>query len=318
MAQADFTYRTADAATGNRTLAIFSDVTGVAQLREEAAVTGFRVVQTGNLSDFVGGERDRSDVVVLRCTHRTDALFAALDHFGRHMGSSWSHALVVTELELLDSIYAATSDYRASILVGSSPSERLAALSVIRNDLGLDRVRESEPGSETLQHLARQIDDLSAKLSRALDDGGQNRSAFFASPSDDYAAEPAQPSKGQRRSRPPLPDPALVRQLIANRRRRAELFPGNLFADPAWDILLDLTAARAERKRVSVSSLCIASGVPPTTALRWIAQMTEAGLLERIEDDTDRRRAFIALSDDTAAAMARYFDELGRDAYRLT
>jgi hypothetical protein len=37
--------------------------------------------------------------------------------------------------------------------------------------------------------------------------------------------------------------------------------------------------------------------VPPTTALRWIGQMTEAGLLERVEDETDRRRAFIALTD---------------------
>ena len=44
--------------------------------------------------------------------------------------------------------------------------------------------------------------------------------------------------------------------------------------------------------------------VPPTTALRWIAQMTEAGLLERIEDETDRRRAFIALSDRAAEAIA--------------
>ena len=42
-------------------------------------------------------------------------------------------------------------------------------------------------------------------------------------------------------------------------------------------MLLDLTAARAEHTRVSVTSLCIASGVPPTTALRWIGQMSDAG-----------------------------------------
>jgi len=66
-----------------------------------------------------------------------------------------------------------------------------------------------------------------------------------------------------------------------------------------------------------VTSLCIASGVPPTTALRWISQLTEAGLFERIEDDSDRRRAFIALSEKAADAMARYFAELGRGAARL-
>lgn len=81
-------------------------------------------------------------------------------------------------------------------------------------------------------------------------------------------------------------------------------------------MLLDLTAARAEHLRVSVTSLCIASGVPATTALRWIGQMVEAGLFERVEDKTDRRRAFIALTDRAADRMARYFAELGSAARR--
>ena len=102
--------------------------------------------------------------------------------------------------------------------------------------------------------------------------------------------------------------------MVRLRRRRDQLFAGELFADPAWDILLDLTAARAEHTRVSVTSLCIASGVPPTTALRWISQMVEAGLLVRVEDESDRRRAFIELSDKAADSMARYFHELGKAA----
>jgi hypothetical protein len=109
-----------------------------------------------------------------------------------------------------------------------------------------------------------------------------------------------------------LPDPRVVRTIIRQRQMRAKFFDGALFADPAWDMLLDLTAARAEHGRVSVSSLCIASGVPPTTALRWIGQMTCVGLFERVEDETDRRRAFIVLSDTATSAMARYFAELGR------
>ena len=110
---------------------------------------------------------------------------------------------------------------------------------------------------------------------------------------------------------PGLPDPRRIRALIRKRQARARFFEAELFADPAWDILLDLTAARAEGRRVSVTSLCIASGVPPTTALRWIAQMTRQGLLRREEDLVDRRRAFIALSDSAVEAMARYFDATG-------
>jgi DNA-binding MarR family transcriptional regulator len=108
-----------------------------------------------------------------------------------------------------------------------------------------------------------------------------------------------------------------VRRIIRQRQMRARFFDGDLFGDPAWDMLLDLTAARAEHARVSVTSLCIASGVPPTTALRWIGQMTEAGLFQRVEDEADRRRAFIALTDKAADAMARYFAELGSGASRL-
>src|SRR5690606_19028413 len=137
------------------------------------------------------------------------------------------------------------------------------------------------------------------------------------SPSRDFRGEEGEKRKVLRRPRPPLPDPRLVRRIIRQRRLRAKYFGAEFFADPAWDMLLDLTAARAEHARVSVSSLCIASGVPPTTALRWIGQMTEAGLFERQEDETDRRRAFITLSDRAADAMARYFEELGRTAEGL-
>ena len=41
-----------------------------------------------------------------------------------------------------------------------------------------------------------------------------------------------------------------------------------------------------------------------------VAQMVESGLLERTQDREDKRRAFIALSDRTADAMARYFAEV--------
>ena len=107
--------------------------------------------------------------------------------------------------------------------------------------------------------------------------------------------------------RPPLPDPRLVRKIIRQRQARGQFFNARLFSDPAWDMMLDLAAAHAEHKRVSVTSLCIASGVPPTTALRWINQLVQEGIFNRIEDSTDRRRAFIRLSDQAAEAMARYF-----------
>lgn len=119
------------------------------------------------------------------------------------------------------------------------------------------------------------------------------------------------------RARTPLPDPRLVQRIIHQRQLRQRYFERELFADPAWDILLDLAAARAEHRRVSVTSLCIAAAVPATTALRWITQMTAMGILIREPDADDRRRAFIALSDRAADAIARYFDEMGQHAMKL-
>ncbi len=101
-------------------------------------------------------------------------------------------------------------------------------------------------------------------------------------------------------------DAATVRQALRARRLRDSFFHAGLFEDPAWDMLLDLFAAELEHSRVSVSSLCIAAAVAPTTALRWISKMTEAELFVRQPDPQDRRRAFMALSPRASQAMRSY------------
>ena len=108
-------------------------------------------------------------------------------------------------------------------------------------------------------------------------------------------------------------DPASVRRLIRLRRMRDGFFPAELFADPAWDILLDLTAARLEGIAVSVSSLCIAAAVPTTTGLRWIKGMVERGLLLREPDPVDGRRVLISLCDATFDRMIECLSLLRRE-----
>lgn len=99
---------------------------------------------------------------------------------------------------------------------------------------------------------------------------------------------------------------ATLRGIIGSRALRGRYFPSQIFADPAWDILLDLTRAKLDGQQVSVSSVCIAASVPMSTALRWVKQMTEAGLLRRWTDPKDRRRDLIALTETTAAHMRDY------------
>ena len=160
--------------------------------------------------------------------------------------------------------------------------------------------------------MAGRLERLTAAPSHALPSAVQASSPFrFGETGGEVRRSEEGSERLLRATRPALPDPRLVRRIIRQRQHRAHFFDGELFADPAWDMLLDLTAARVEHLRVSVTSLCIASGVPPSTALRWIGQLIDAGLLQRVDDETDRRRAFIALTEKAADAMAGYFAELG-------
>jgi DNA-binding MarR family transcriptional regulator len=135
---------------------------------------------------------------------------------------------------------------------------------------------------------------------------GQVASApmLFRSPERSYAAPPQElNTRGAARI-----SAEQVRALLRARRLRDQVLAQDLFADPAWDILLDLMAAHLEGNKVSVSSLCIAAAVPPTTALRWIQQLTDRGLLERRADPLDGRRIFITLSEVGLSAVQSWFD----------
>jgi len=99
---------------------------------------------------------------------------------------------------------------------------------------------------------------------------------------------------------------ARVKSMIKARRIRERFFPGHMFADPAWDILLNLTLAELECRRVSTSQLCQVAAVPATTALRWIQNMTDNGMLQRRPDSFDARRAFVELTQSALNSMIQY------------
>ncbi|WP_277667686.1 MarR family transcriptional regulator [Novosphingobium lindaniclasticum] len=110
----------------------------------------------------------------------------------------------------------------------------------------------------------------------------------------------------------------LARQTYEDRRRRAKIFQSDdLFGEPAWDILLDLFIAAKERRRVSVTSACIGSAVPSTTALRWITILEKQNLLVREADTGDARRVYVKLSARGYAAMLEYFASASRSVVLL-
>lgn len=139
------------------------------------------------------------------------------------------------------------------------------------------------------EQMSRQVEELRDRLGSAM------RIA------DRLAGPPATPTESQAVSE------QYLRAMLKLRRNRDRFFESDLFADPAWDILLELYASALGQFRVSTSNLCIAAAVPATTALRWIGLLEKEGLIVRRPDPTDGRRQFMMLSEKALAAMNAYF-----------
>jgi DNA-binding MarR family transcriptional regulator len=105
-----------------------------------------------------------------------------------------------------------------------------------------------------------------------------------------------------------------IRSVLKARRQRANFFRADLFADPAWDMLLELYATLLCDRRICVSDLCEASDVPPTTALRWISKLETEGLLIRRGDPFDGRRVWVELSGGGLRAMDAYWGTTAAEA----
>lgn len=80
----------------------------------------------------------------------------------------------------------------------------------------------------------------------------------------------------------------------------------DLFADPAWNLLLDLLVSESEGRTLSTSAACLASGVAASTALRYIHLLEDQGLVNRVPDPRDARRMFVRLSPQGRREMIAY------------
>lgn len=209
-------------------------------------------------------------------------------------------AIVSTTSHLLDPVLAPIADSDVQLLVDAGEAERAAALAIA-----------TSRSSQSLRVADVAGDNASTRL-RQLSDEVNRIAATLARLSSSPAATPIHPHGANRDVDVPPVAPETVRAVIRARRLRGRYFPNDLFADPAWDMLLDLLQAEVSHLRLPVSSLCIAAAVPATTALRWLKTMVDEGLFIRRADPHDGRRVFVELAPDTSAALHRYFAEIER------
>lgn len=203
-------------------------------------------------------------------------------------------AVISIPRTLIDDVSARVDDSRIDVLCDAGVEERTAALGLA---LAQRRHKLHDHGVEADAERLRRLSEEVARIAGVLAELSSSARSVTYAPQREFPE-----IEGAAKV-----DANMVRNLIRLRRLRDQFFPRDLFADPAWDMLLDLMAARLDQSRVAVSSLCIAAAVPATTALRWIRTLTEHGLFVRRADPEDGRRIFIELSDSAGEALAAYF-----------
>lgn len=224
-------------------------------------------------------------------------LDSLLDRLNAAADAGRIRAVVAAPAALIDVVAARIPYPDLSHLADASEAERITALAHATarrparlHDIGRDGAAVLHQLSEEVGRIASILASLSGEEAAAAPEEGQSSCARDAAKI----------------------EAGYIRSIIRARRARDRFIRGGLFADPAWDMLLDLLAARLEGNRVAVSSLCIAASVPATTALRWIKTLTDEGLLVRTADSQDGRRVYIDLADETAQALIAYFTTLQR------
>ena len=319
--QADFSYgRVEDGGGCQLAVTVLADRPHIrAEMGEDALAAGFRVAHSLALDEFLGGEiTGLGDLVLVDCVAVNGAEMALLSRLDLRVGKAGAQLVVSTNIDALDAVFGCFSLSNPQILVDPTRAERVIAIGRVLAHVPNARVRElSDEDRMLLLRLTEQVGRIAHQVDRLAPGQRAGGAGAFnlESPKHVWRGEGEDYAAGRVLG---MPDPVRIRQLIRYRQARARYFDGELFADPAWDILLDLMAAKAENSQVSVSSLCIAASVPATTALRWISQMVASGLLRRVQDKEDRRRAFIELTDETVQAMARYFAEIDAEAGKVT
>lgn len=210
-------------------------------------------------------------------------------------------AVVSITSGLVDPIVARVDDAMVEVIVEADEIGRTAALAVA---VGRGRTRSNilevgrDRSAERLRQLSEEVSRIASTLARLSTGPSDNRPAVQQLPMTDL---------------PPL-SADTIRQIIRARRLRARFFAEELFADPAWDMMLDLLQAEIAQLRVPVSSLCIAAAVPATTALRWLKALVTQGLFIRRPDPHDGRRVYVELAADASHALRSYFAEVGQIA----
>jgi hypothetical protein len=94
-------------------------------------------------------------------------------------------------------------------------------------------------------------------------------------------------------------------RILAARQARRDFFSPEIFGEPGWEMLLVLYLAEGGGPRQTVTKLCRSSGVPLTTALRWLHFLEADHLVMRTASPVDKRISYLELTEEARSALDR-------------
>ncbi len=99
---------------------------------------------------------------------------------------------------------------------------------------------------------------------------------------------------------------ALASKHFADRELRKSCINDAFFGEPAWDMLLYLFIKACEDRRAYKTAVTSASGVPHSTALRYLELLERDGIVRVELAEGDKRVQLVSLTPKGSSAMADY------------
>jgi len=214
-----------------------------ARARATISMAGLRVadvVDIAHAGSRIELQASASALWIELDSYSNAALDAALDQVVADVSHGRYPAIIAAPATSIDRLAPYAFDLDIELILDAEEEERVAALAV------------AVSGARKFQRASDVTADKNAARLRQLSDEVSRIATTLARLSTGPAVS-SRPVEIEPKGDVPEVSVETVRAIIRARRLRSRYFPEELFADPAWDMLLDLLQAEISKLRVPVS-----------------------------------------------------------------
>lgn len=105
---------------------------------------------------------------------------------------------------------------------------------------------------------------------------------------------------------------ALVQYDLRARQLRCDIFVADVITDSSWPLVQELFVAHLAGAKMRTKELCAASGLPPTTVLRYLDHLERFDVVQREGDPEDSRVTLVSITKEGAFWARQYYARLAQ------